>query len=849
MASYDDFWKQAFHDILKKIDPIKATSFSVDVNTLPTLGNREVSGYDGKLITWIGQVWQSTDSAVFRSLRRQIDSIGQLVNRVPGELIMRVQNNSTLLVEYTPISYDLLIAKYGDIPIDRKNMEIYKWQLIQKYQEGWNDYINGNLDFQSFFLRTDFRNLIYPIGMAVLKHPAKDEPHAFEKLILDLYDENKDLKVRVADFKEGFKNLYFTLEGHGKNTILEERTIATLLTFRYPEKYTFFKDSFYSVLCKGLGLKPEKAGQKMFHYYDLVKDFVTNYLPKYPQTIQNNKKLLDSTCYPDPKNMILSQDILYLNLNIGEKPVEETDYDTEDAPVPLEQFSEPDPEYKKQLLFFPLNQILYGPPGTGKTFNTISKAIEIVDNRFYKANINNRPALTQRFKDLLITEKDWSTANGQIAFITFHQSMSYEDFVEGIKPDLTQEGSNIKYQIEPGLFRKICNLAGVHGNLQDNFTAAYDRLMGEIEAAGGSLELRTLVKNKPFRIYENSKGNIKFHAETDKATEAVIRKDFILTYLQTGELLDWPTYTKAVGEYMKSNLEYYSEQTKETKRFVLIIDEINRGNISQIFGELITLIEDDKRKNGLEEMSAILPYSKTSFTVPSNLHIVGTMNTADRSVEALDTALRRRFVFEEKAPQPELLTPERMVWQLWWNYSDKKWDDIEYIAKEAPLYKLLGFPDDKNNNSDKDSYWTPMHKAGIDPSQAFTLADLNFSGINLALLLTAINKRIEKVLSRDYCIGHAYLINVGSLDELREAFTNKILPLLQEYFFGDCGRIGLIIGEVFLETNQQKASIDLMKVSKYDAGSLNQTVIYSLVNIKEWEESEFITNIKAIYDK
>jgi 5-methylcytosine-specific restriction endonuclease McrBC GTP-binding regulatory subunit McrB len=140
-----------------------------------------------------------------------------------------------------------------------------------------------------------------------------------------------------------------------------------------------------------------------------------------------------------------------------------------------------------------------------------------------------------------------------------------------------------------------------------------------------------------------------------------------------------------------------------------------------------------------------------------------------------------------------------------------------------------------------------MKKEGINSEQVKALSSFSFTGINLSKLLIHINKRIEKLLSKDYRIGHAYLIKIASLEDLKMAFQNKILPLLQEYFFGDYGRIGLVIGEAFIKSSDPEQKVDLMKVSGYETGDLNDTKTYQIQNVLSWDDTVFIKNVKAIY--
>ena len=233
--------------------------------------------------------------------------------------------------------------------------------------------------------------------------------------------------------------------------------------------------------------------------------------------------------------------------------------------------------------------------------------------------------------------------------------------------------------------------------------------------------------------------------------------------------------------FIETNVNSFVSE-EDVKPYVLIVDEINRGNIAQIFGELITLIEEDKREGADEEVPALLPYSKTKFTVPSNLYIIGTMNTADRSVEALDTALRRRFQFEEVPPRPKIIAEE-------------------------------GKAENGTISIDGDSIFLPD-------------------------LLKAINQRIEKILDKDHLIGHSYFMDIEDWMDLQTVFQQNIIPLLEEYFYGDKGKIQLVLGKGFIEMkNGQTSDPNLFPGNDYSGQAMVED--RPVWNVKEeWKHDE-----------
>ncbi|MFV0147968.1 AAA family ATPase [Empedobacter falsenii] len=513
-----------------------------------------------------------------------------------------------------------------------------------------------------------------------------------------------------------------------------------------------------------------------------------------------------------------------------------------------------------------LNQIFFGPPGTGKTYHTINEAIKIVDPVFYANNAHDREKLKERFKLLAIKSAD--EHQGQIGFTTFHQSFSYEDFVEGIKPVQPEgEDTYLKYEIQEGIFKKICRLAqdslhAAEANQMSTFklseaefdqTQFYKMSLGNTQVQedkeifdyclanncisigfGDGYDLSGL-DEKALRDFGNDKGMDRFPIQALNIFKNYLKiGNYVLIsngnyyvraigkvvgdyeYVQDSPFQNNPTYNhfrKVEWIYKEKDIpanEIYhktlSQQTiyklikdevdksffvknevkdefalpKNPKNFVLIADEINRGNVSSIFGELITLIEKDKRAGCDEELSVILPYSKEEFKVPHNVFIIGTMNTADRSIEALDTALRRRFSFRQMLPNPEL------------------------IATEGELAEYDGFIDD----------------------------------IDVKLVLQTINKRIEKLIDKDHLIGHSYFLGIRTIEDLKITFRDKVIPLLEEYFFSDYGKIGLVLGDAFvvkLEDNE----IEFASFKGYDDYFIDDLQTKSLYHIRPSEEWDF----------
>lgn len=454
------------------------------------------------------------------------------------------------------------------------------------------------------------------------------------------------------------------------------------------------------------------------------------------------------------------------------------------------------------------NLVLYGPPGTGKTFFTAAEAVRLCGEPVPE----DREALMQTYQRLLVA--------GRIEFVTFHQSMSYEDFVEGRQPmtgsDEDEDPSSAGFRLEtvPGIFRRIAKRAETsRGRLSDGDAIAIeDRRVfkmsigeannpeeahlfeeaieggyallgfedidwsdekyaerqaivdacksqghGDVNARSGVVQMPFIFRNcvregdivivskgnSLFRAIGEFTGDYGFHprpeggyAHRRSATwHWTDREGVPVGEIYTRKFTQKSIYMLEDSELNIPALERYinsqhSGTPAEPEPFVLIIDEINRANISKVFGELITLLEPDKRLGQPNALKVRLPYSGDDFGVPSNLHILATMNTADRSIALLDTALRRRFTFREMMPDPSLL-------------------------------------------------------AGA----------AGRCGLDLPRILDSLNERIEYLYDREHQIGHAYFIGCTSRADVDAVMRDRVIPLLAEYFFEDWGKIAAVLGD------------------------------------------------------
>ncbi len=717
--------------------------------------------------------------------------------------------------------------------------ELYKWRIVGRYK----GLPRTNNNFLEDFKKINPENLIDHHAWQSIGDLYNNKTEEYKSIFIELFNEKEDLSIRLVKFKNKAEELYNSIKkGETYKALHYESVSAFFLTLKYPEKYTLYRAKYYEEFCKYLEEKPNSTvGEKYPHYLELIRKYVLPAIRDDEELKSLKKKFIEECkdCYEDPNNMILAQDILYQMFykeKIEKSEKGEGNRIEEESKTTLEN----------SFFQSPLNTILFGPPGTGKTYNTINRAVEIILEKEDKKKLNvkiksdneneeereieiseiketlkkgKKEKINNEERQVLKAVFDYYKEEKQIEFITFHQSYSYEEFVEGIKPILEEKEENdkeLQFEKHEGIFKNISEIA------KENLEKAEGKIKIEIKEL--IFDFADKVKNyldegKAFTLTDKKAklveikerdgefrsfivgGSVKSHQHLSLGVINRDLENFLIGKIKTaddikpakeskqrrhGNAIYYYALYERIKEFYEKNKEKYTTKKEKLKNYVLIIDEINRGNISKIFGELITLIEEDKRIGGKEELRVKLPYSSDGdedFGVPKNLYIVGTMNTADRSIALIDTALRRRFYFEEMMPD----------------------------------YKLLENKKIKAENKT----------------------------IELKPLLEAINERIKFIYDRDHTIGHSYFLDIETFEKLKDVFEKEIIPLLQEYFYDDWEKIRFVLND---KDNRFIKVEELNYPIPNNDFNLEDRKIYKIKSSEEWNDLD-ADAFKKIYEE
>ena len=532
--------------------------------------------------------------------------------------------------------------------------ELYKWELVSK-QNGHPD--PNAVDFSSEINSLDLGNLCFSSQITAIRNFAKYEPEEYRKLFRALFDESILLQERIEKFTDSCKTLWdnkikakFTTH---TSAMCDERLISCFLAFYNPQKYTFYKNDVYKNLCKLLEIKPRKAGHKLVHFYELLEQYVIPEIKEEEDLISSiNDELTDNGYI---QSMPLTAQTVLWYYNSALLKITDTDYKVIENEL-VETKTSNSMMYQKyiDLLKESKNLVLTGAPGTGKTF--MAQAIA----------------------------KEMGCGKEEMCFVQFHPSYDYTDFVEGLRPIVMSEGQ-MGFERKDGLFKEFCKKA--IKNLIDS-AKSIENLSKELswenklqQFIDDSIDNDTKFKlsnGSEFTIDEIKGRNIIAHNDSNPKTPLIpINADEIIELLTNDVPLnivrDIRTYfnrkfgtqpdsyafiiTKAIRE-MKYKTQVISANKIERKPFVFIIDEINRGEASKIFGELFYAMDpgyrgkkDIRVKTQYQNLVPETDVFAEGFYIPENVFILGTMNDIDRSIESMDFAMRRRFTWKEIKPE------------------------------------------------------------------------------------------------------------------------------------------------------------------------------------------------------
>ncbi|MDD6338564.1 MAG: AAA family ATPase [Lentisphaeria bacterium] len=660
--------------------------------------------------------------------------------------------------------------------------EQYKWEAVKCFQDNWQ--IDA-ADFLSMMKAAFAKkgNLLDTNGnypFAWIKEVSQIAPEEVRSMFASLYDEEKDVFERIEAFKQKAAALRNQYTPDANNHYQRENPITIYLWLRYPEQYYIYKFKETRKISSYLGLQLKYPILKGT-YPDNVQDCWSIYNLIHQAVLQDTQlqslfqQHLDDSCYPDHQFHILAMDVGYYiskKCSSNSSAIWDDDSLDSDEDVPLETASLMSSSNHPLML----NTILYGPPGTGKTY----EMRRLADKYFTSENIVL--AEEERIDSIAASLSWWEVAalilkdtgrSMKVSEIKDHPLMEAKiRSSDSAEPERTIWATMQSHTVDECEFVKtvVRHDPKIFFKNQDSQWTVDETLLSE--SSPELLETYNRYKNQdqPVSVVKRYKF-VTFH------------QSFCYEQFVEGITAEIDDESKQIAYKIKSGI--FKTICKEAnehpdKNYALFIDEINRGNVSGIFGELITLIEEDKR--GTTEV--LLPYSRDPFTVPKNLYIIGSMNTADRSIDALDSALRRRFSFIEMQPDSGLLSSDG---------------------------------------------WKPRHLS-----------------IDLKDLLDAINERVEFLLDRDHRIGHSYFMVIRGdskeeeLERLRAVMRGQVIPLLEDYFFGDLKKVYMVLGPKLIEKRTTLSQSKLFPEQTDDL-DLPEKAVWRVADMSSFTEDDFKT--------